>query len=65
MYATTYDPVSGDYIGPDGKTYNAGTGSATTQGNSGTSGGTGTTGTGAQPQEDNSQWQSLITGTVR
>ncbi|ETD31038.1 MCE family protein [Williamsia sp. D3] len=65
VYATTYDPVSGDYIGPDGKTYNAGTGSATTQGNSGTSGGTGATGTGAQPQEDNSQWQSLITGTVR
>ncbi|MGW0038978.1 MCE family protein [Gordonia sp. NPDC003376] len=26
VYATTYDPVSGDFIGPDGKTYNAGTG---------------------------------------
>jgi phospholipid/cholesterol/gamma-HCH transport system substrate-binding protein len=54
VYATTYDPVSGDYIGPDGKTYNAGTGTT----------GAGT-GTGGQPQEDNTQWQSLITGTVR
>ncbi|MDL9936501.1 MlaD family protein [Gordonia sp. ABSL1-1] len=27
VYATTYDPVSGDFIGPDGKTYNAGSGS--------------------------------------
>ncbi|MGP3706898.1 MCE family protein [Gordonia paraffinivorans] len=26
VYATTYDPESGDFIGPDGKTYNAGTG---------------------------------------
>ncbi|MET9199948.1 MlaD family protein [Gordonia sp. NPDC003585] len=26
VYATTYDPASGDFIGPDGKTYNAGTG---------------------------------------
>ncbi|HMS74230.1 MlaD family protein [Gordonia sp. (in: high G+C Gram-positive bacteria)] len=26
VYSTTYDPVSGDFIGPDGKTYNAGTG---------------------------------------
>ncbi|GAB93280.1 MCE family protein [Gordonia rhizosphera] len=26
VYATTYDPRSGDFIGPDGKTYNAGTG---------------------------------------
>lgn len=25
-YATTYDPVTGDFIGPDGKTYNAGLG---------------------------------------
>jgi phospholipid/cholesterol/gamma-HCH transport system substrate-binding protein len=54
VYATTYDPISGDYIGPDGKTYNAGTGTNTAQ-----------TGTGAQPQEDKTQWQSLITGTVR
>lgn len=27
VYATTYDPESGNFIGPDGKTYNAGTGS--------------------------------------
>lgn len=27
VYATTYDPKTGDYIGPDGKTYNAGLGS--------------------------------------
>ncbi|MBD0861114.1 MCE family protein [Gordonia sp. zg691] len=27
VYATTYDPQSGNFIGPDGKTYNAGTGS--------------------------------------
>ncbi|MGV9858922.1 MCE family protein [Gordonia sp. NPDC003425] len=26
VYGTTYDPESGDFIGPDGKTYNAGTG---------------------------------------
>lgn len=26
VYATSYDPKSGDFIGPDGKTYNAGTG---------------------------------------
>ncbi|MFT3716088.1 MAG: MCE family protein [Gordonia sp. (in: high G+C Gram-positive bacteria)] len=26
LYATTYDPESGDFIGPDGKTYNAGLG---------------------------------------
>lgn len=26
VYSTAYDPVSGDFIGPDGKTYNAGTG---------------------------------------
>ncbi|MEE3853177.1 MlaD family protein [Gordonia sp. LSe1-13] len=26
VYATTYDPKTGDFIGPDGKTYNAGTG---------------------------------------
>ncbi|ASR04735.1 MULTISPECIES: MCE family protein [Gordonia] len=26
VYATTYDPESGNFIGPDGKTYNAGTG---------------------------------------
>ncbi|MFT4201225.1 MCE family protein [Gordonia sp. (in: high G+C Gram-positive bacteria)] len=26
VYATTYDPKTGDYIGPDGKTYNAGLG---------------------------------------
>ncbi|MFT3901101.1 MAG: MlaD family protein [Gordonia sp. (in: high G+C Gram-positive bacteria)] len=26
VYSTTYDPKSGDYIGPDGKTYNAGLG---------------------------------------
>ncbi|MFW0785912.1 MlaD family protein [Gordonia sp. CPCC 206044] len=26
VYGTTYDPKSGDFIGPDGKTYNAGTG---------------------------------------
>ncbi|ORM35156.1 MlaD family protein [Williamsia sp. 1135] len=67
VYATTYDPVSGDYIGPDGKTYNAGTGSATTSGTSGGAGAprSGSADTGAQPQEDNSQWQSLITGTVR
>ena len=26
VYATTYDPESGDFIGPDGKTYNAGLG---------------------------------------
>ncbi len=25
-YSTTYDPVSGEFIGPDGKTYNAGLG---------------------------------------
>ncbi len=62
VYATTYDPVSGDYIGPDGKTYNAGTGSATS---SGSSGGAGATSSGAQTQEDKSQWQSLITGTVK
>lgn len=35
VYATTYDPESGDFIGPDGKTYNAGTGSQT-QGQGGT-----------------------------
>lgn len=69
VYATTYDPVSGDYIGPDGKTYNAGTGSENartgSETSSGTSGGTGATSSGAQPQEDKSQWQSLITGTVK
>lgn len=27
VYATTYDPDSGNFIGPDGKTYNAGAGS--------------------------------------
>lgn len=27
VYGTTYDPKTGDYIGPDGKTYNAGLGS--------------------------------------
>ncbi|MFT4043053.1 MAG: MlaD family protein [Gordonia sp. (in: high G+C Gram-positive bacteria)] len=26
VYGTTYDPETGDFIGPDGKTYNAGTG---------------------------------------
>ncbi|MCF3941216.1 MCE family protein [Gordonia tangerina] len=26
VYATSYDPETGDFIGPDGKTYNAGTG---------------------------------------
>ncbi|MFT4124822.1 MAG: MlaD family protein [Gordonia sp. (in: high G+C Gram-positive bacteria)] len=26
VYGTTYDPSSGDFIGPDGRTYNAGTG---------------------------------------
>lgn len=26
VYGTTYDPTSGDFIGPDGRTYNAGTG---------------------------------------
>ncbi|QHN25154.1 MCE family protein [Gordonia pseudamarae] len=26
VYTTAYDPVSGDFIGPDSKTYNAGTG---------------------------------------
>ena len=26
VYGTTYDPDTGDFIGPDGKTYNAGTG---------------------------------------
>ncbi|GAC68070.1 MCE family protein [Gordonia soli] len=26
VYATSYDPATGDYIGPDGKTYNAGLG---------------------------------------
>ncbi|NMO04728.1 MCE family protein [Gordonia sp. TBRC 11910] len=26
VYSTTYDPQTGDYIGPDGKTYNAGLG---------------------------------------
>lgn len=26
VYGTTYDPTTGDYIGPDGKTYNAGLG---------------------------------------
>jgi phospholipid/cholesterol/gamma-HCH transport system substrate-binding protein len=61
VYATTYDPVSGDYIGPDGKTYNAGTG---TNGAGSDTNGAGT-GTEGQPQEDKTQWQSLITGTVR
>ncbi|GAB09717.1 Mce family protein [Gordonia araii NBRC 100433] len=26
VYSTTYDPKTGDYVGPDGKTYNAGLG---------------------------------------
>ncbi|PXW35440.1 UNVERIFIED_CONTAM: phospholipid/cholesterol/gamma-HCH transport system substrate-binding protein [Williamsia faeni] len=56
VYATSYDPVSGDYIGPDGKTYNAGT--AVSSGTSGT-GGSG------EKRKDKSQWQSLITGTVQ
>jgi phospholipid/cholesterol/gamma-HCH transport system substrate-binding protein len=26
VYSTTYDPKTGDYVGPDGKIYNAGLG---------------------------------------
>lgn len=38
VYATTYDPATGDYIGPDGKTYNAGTGTDNVRAQGGNSG---------------------------
>lgn len=38
VYATTYDPATGDYIGPDGKTYNAGLGTDGAQAQGGNSG---------------------------
>ncbi|MGW5524932.1 MCE family protein [Gordonia sp. NPDC003950] len=62
VYGTTYDPESGDFIGPDGRTYNAGTGAQAT----GTQGSSGTQGSGTQDNEQGqgTSWESLITGAV-
>lgn len=49
VYATGYDPGSGDFIGPDGKTYNTGLGQESTQ---------------DELRGKRTTWQSLITTTV-
>ena len=67
MYSTTYDLESGDFIGPDGRTYNAGTGAQATgtQGSGGTQdNGTQDSGTQGSEQGQGTSWQSLITGAV-
>lgn len=53
VYGTTYDPDTGDFIGPDGKTYNAGTGTDTR----GQSNGQGH----SVDQGNRGTWQGLIT----